>query len=820
MSSRKKKEKETSPVLRVLKTVLLVLLAAILCAGGFLLWKVYPELKTIRQSAISTYTNMNESDFKRMTDTEVFDSDDKRVGSVSAGHYVYVALSDISENIRKAYVDQEDRRFYTHGGVDFVAMARALLSYIKHHGTVTQGASTITQQVIKNTYLTQERTLERKLTEIMIAPELEKQFGKDKILEFYCNGNYYAHGCYGVEAASRYYFGKNAKDVEPWEAALLVGISNRPSAYDPVKNPDAAKKKRNEVLNSMYVCKDITGDELKEYQAKDLSLAVTKEAASPENYQTSYAIHCAALELMKNDGFQFEYSFEKQDAYLAYEEKYKEAYSEKSDQIRAGGFKIHTSLNSTIQDLLQTHLDDVLKKKTETQENGKFALQGAAAVVNNDWNTVVAIVGGRGTNDEYNRGFLSSRQPGSTIKPLIDYGPAFETGVLYPSYMINDHKWDKGPSNSGDNYYGYVSIREALNRSLNTVAWQVLDRIGTKTGLSYLSRLQFSTLSWADMTAPAVSIGGFTNGVHVVDMAKGYAAIANGGVYSDKTCIQSIIYDKTGEEMYSGSEQKTQVFTEGTAYMLTDILKGTMDKEYGTGYGLDISGQQAAGKTGTTNSSKDTWFCGYTKYYTTAVWVGYDTPRAMPGIYGSTYAGKIWHDVMTDLHVNVPQKDWEQPSTVIKGFIDPGNGRQIDWDSGVTDLFNTALNPKAVEEQKARDASSGTTEEAYNPDASDESSETTEESSSVEVLNTTNESAENESTGIVHPSDYGPGVVKQTTARESSGSGVILESPGHVTAEETSGETVSHTNAETVAPAENDHTHAAASTAETKGPGN
>jgi len=763
-----RKKKHISPFIRILKGILLFLLAAILIVGGMVFYRVYPQLSEIRQTAISTFTNMDESDFRRMSDTEVFDSANNRIGVISAGHYIYDSFADISENIRKAYVDQEDRRFYSHNGVDVVAMMRALVSYVKHRGSVTQGASTITQQVIKNTYLTQERTLERKLTEIIIAPELERRFGKDKIMEFYCNGNYYAHGCYGVEAASRYYFGKSAKDVDVWEAALLAGISNRPSTYDPVKHPDNALKKRNDVLKSMYACKDITEEQLEEYQKKPLNIVKTEQQVAVENYQTSYAIHCAALELMKNENFEFAYSFNTQKEYLEYQEKYKDAYAEKSDEIRAGGYKIHTTLDSAIQDILQTHLDSALKSKTERQENGKFALQGAAAVINNEWNTVVAIVGGRGTDDEYNRAFLSSRQPGSTIKPLIDYGPAFETGSFYPSLVLNDHEWDGGPSNSGGNYYGYVSIREALNRSLNTVAWQILQKIGTETGLSYLAKLHFSTVSWADLSAPAVSIGGFTNGVHVTDMAKGYAALSNNGVYSDRTCIASLIYDKTGKELFSGYEQKTQVFTPGTAYMLTDILKGTLDKSYGTGYGLDIKGQQAAGKTGTTNSSKDTWFCGYTRYYTTAVWVGYDTPRAMPGVYGSTYAGKIWHDVMTDLHADVTSKDWERPASVVEAFIDPDTGKKADYDTGVTDLFNTAINEKAAAEQRAREATSKSTESVKKTAAATTTAATTA---------ATTEAKKESTSAVVKPSsptDYGPGVTKAKTTSK----GAVLTAPG------------------------------------------
>ncbi len=176
-----------------------------------------------------------------------------------------------------------------------------------------------------------------------------------------------------------------------------------------------------------------------------------------------------------------------------------------------------------------------LSPYTELQDNGKYALQGAGVIVDNMTNSVVAVVGGRGTKtDVYNRAYLSARQPGSTIKPLIDYAPAFDTGEYYPARLVNDHKWENGPSNSGGSYYGNVSVREALNRSLNTVAWQILTDIGVDYGLNYLGEMEFQKLTYIDNDVPSLSIGGFTNGVRVVDMAKGYSTLANGGVYNDQ----------------------------------------------------------------------------------------------------------------------------------------------------------------------------------------------------------------------------------------------------------------------------------------------
>lgn len=672
-------------------------------AGAVAYKKVYPELKQAREVEYNTLASMKDEDFTLLTDTRVFDKDGNQIGLINSGHFEYAKINDISTKIQNGYIAVEDKRFKIHAGVDWISIARASLALLKNGGEITQGGSSITQQLIKNVYLTKEQTMVRKLTEILLAPEVEKKYSKADIMEFYCNINFYGHRCYGVEAASKYYFGKSAKDVDWWEAALLIGLSNSPSQYDPVKHPEAAIKKRNTVLKTMCDAGLFDESSLKEYQAKPLNIVQEYAEASLENYQTSYAIHCATIELMKNDNFKFEYTFDTQDAYDAYTKRYSDEYNKINEEIRSGGYDIYTSLDSNVQSVVQSTIDNELSRFTEKQDNGKYAIQGAAVVVDNQTNYVVAIVGGRGTEDQFNRGYLSQRQPGSTIKPLVDYTPAFDTGEYYPSKIMNDHKFDGGPANSGS-YRGNLTIREALNRSLNTVAWQVLQGIGIKYGLSYLGKMQFRSLTYADSTAEAISIGGFTNGVRVVDMAKGYSTLANGGVYDDRNCITSIVSAKDGE-LYSGEENKTQVYQEDSAYMITDVLKGTMDKEYGTGYGLDINGQQAAGKTGTTNSSKDAWFCGYTRYYTAAVWMGYDTPKPMHGIYGATYSGRMWQNIMKEIHQGLSEWDWEQPKTVIRDYYNPSTGERTSTNTGVQDLFSLSAEDrkKQTEAQRAED---------------------------------------------------------------------------------------------------------------------
>ena len=661
----------------------------ILCVliGLLIYAKVRPELDHCREVAYDKLAQMQRQDFHMLSDTEIYDKNDQLIGLINAGHYEYVPISQISMNLQNAYIAQEDRRFKSHTGVDWIATFRAGLALIKNRGEITQGGSTITQQVVKNTYLTQEQSFTRKIVEILLAPEIEKKYSKADIMEFYCNTNFYGNHCYGVEAASRYYFGKDASDLESYEAAVLVGISNSPTAYNPVRNPEASLKKRNDVLHSMLEVGYLSEDAYESAISQPLSIVQEEGEGSNENYMSSYAIHCAALALMKLDNFEFQYIFKDKSDYDTYIENYQATYTEKADDIRAGGYRIYTTLDQDLQTALQSQLDNVLSPYTELQDNGKYALQGAGVIVDNMTNSVVAVVGGRGTEDVYNRAYLSARQPGSTIKPLIDYAPAFDTGEYYPARLVDDHKWADGPSNSGSSYYGNVSVREALNRSLNTVAWQILTDIGVDYGLNYLGEMEFQKLTYIDNDVPSLSIGGFTNGVRVVDMAKGYSTLANGGVYNDQTCIRKMDHEHNGELTKNLKPHSQVVYQQDSAYMLTDILKGTLTESYGTGYGLALeNGMPAAGKTGTTNSSKDTWFCGYTRYYTTAVWVGYDTPRAMPGIYGKTYAGKIWKQVMDQIHEGKELLDWEQPATV---------EMTTDSKSGITDLFSATLHERA-----------------------------------------------------------------------------------------------------------------------------
>lgn len=646
------------------------ILASVMVIGGIVglcvYVKVLPMFTEAREEVFDKLVHLSKDDFIMKEDTVVYDANGKKVGSVNAGSYKYVSINDISPYIYDGYIAVEDKRFRTHGGVDLVATMRAGVSLLKHNMEITQGGSTITQQVIKNNLLTQNKSYTRKIAEILLAPTIESKFTKAQIMEFYCNSNYYGNKCYGVGAASRYYFGKKCADLEPQEAAMLIGLSNSPASYNPVLHPQAALKKRNRVLKTM--CNDgvITPKEYKAAVKKKLNIKqLSEEGSSNETYVISYAIHCSAISLMEKGDFKFKYVFDSKEDYQKYNKTYSKAYNEKIESIRSGGYKIYTSINMKKQKKLQKSVDEGLAfNKEKDNDSGKYALQGAAVCVNNETGYVEAVVGGRGKNDQYNRAYLAARQSGSAIKPLIDYTPGFESGMYSPSTIVNDNKFTNGPSNAGGAYYGSVHIREAVARSLNTVAWQVLDNISVKYGLSFLDKLHFHNISYIDNDNMALSLGGFTEGVRVVDMAKGFSTLANNGSFSDRTCVKKIEHVSDGV-VYKNNNEKTQVYSEDAAWMMTDVLKGVFNESYGTGRKLKLeNGQICAGKTGTTNSSKDVWFCGYTKYYTTVVWAGYDTPRAMPGASGASIPGVIWKDYMDKIHEKLKPQDFTMPSTI------------------------------------------------------------------------------------------------------------------------------------------------------------
>lgn len=667
----------------ILNTVLIIFILVGIVAG-VVYAKIMPMYEQSCEQAYEKLSNMSENDFHMLSNTVVYDKDDKKIGEIDSGSYKYVKIDKISPYIQKGYIAIEDKRFMEHGGVDLQSIARAALSLVTKK-EITQGGSTITQQVIKNNLLTQKQTYSRKLTEVLLAPALEKKFDKADIMEFYCNSNFYGNRCYGVETACKFYFGCSAKDVTLAQAAMLCGVSNSPNKYNPIASMELAKDKQKQVLDRMLEEGYISKKEYKGALEEEIQVVGIDETTSSENYMVSYAIDCAALQLMADEGFQFKYTFADAKEQKKYKDKYTKVYSAKSSEIRAGGYKIYTSLNPKIQKKLQNSVTKTLSAFTEKdKKTKKYALQSAAMCIDNESQFVVAVVGGRSRNDPYNRAFLSTRQPGSTIKPLLDYAPAVDNGVINGSSVFTDKKvyWDStnkksySPSNSGGGYSNRsMTIREGLTTSKNTIAFQVFKEVGAETAIHYLDKMKFNSLSYADNSAPAISLGGFTNGVTVNNMCRGYATIANDGQMSSRTCLRKVDHETNGT-LYTAPEvedSETEVFSADTAFIMKDMLQGPITEGSGTGHAAYNSEQIYAGKTGTTNSSKDAWFCGFSEYYTTAVWIGYDTPRKMPGMYGGTYPLKIWSSFMNNIHKNLEKKNFTIPQTIELRRISGGN---------------------------------------------------------------------------------------------------------------------------------------------------
>ena len=691
-----KMKTKTRKIWKTIKVIILVIICGLMLCCLYIYRYIDPLVKEVEQRTYESMSSIDEGTFRKLEDTLIYDNQNNLLGKVSIGNYKYADISDISPYITQGYVAVEDRDFYYHNGISLKSIIRAGIALIKNSGEITQGGSTITQQVLKNNVLDDiDSKWERKVLELYLAPQFEKNYTKSDIMEFYCNTNFYHNNCYGVEMAAQYYFGKSAKNVTLGEAAIIVGLSNNPAKYNPVKHPEACLEKRHRVLEDMLEVGFITEEEFKAADAEELNLVLYKDEAVKESYPVSFAIHCATLKQMELDGFEFKYTFGTEEEYNAYQENYDNEYSKVASEIRAGGYTIYTSINKAYQDKLQGILDNEMKGFTAKATDGRYQMQASATVVDNTTGYVVAIVGGRGTDDEYNRAYQGYRQPGSCAKPIVAYGPAFDTGEFYPSKMIKDVKEEDTPKNWDNVYRGEVSARESVERSINVTAYNTLKAIRPRNAIEYLAKMRFSGLSYLDTDNGSLAIGGFTYGTTTFEMAKAYSTIANNGSYSDRNCITKMVY--SGTTLYSGTEKLTQVYTADTAYMLIDCMKGVLNKSYATGTAGRIDNVIAFGKTGTTNSNKDGWFCGATVPYTISVWAGYDMPKPVADMGGGKYPLAIYKNMMTYLMQGKPQEDFSRPTTIIESYVD-SDGDMTERNTGKKDLFSG----EAIQELEAK----------------------------------------------------------------------------------------------------------------------
>lgn len=607
------------------------------------------RIRAYRKEARELVNSSGRSAFSSNLTSIIYDKNGDTIASMSAQKdCYYLTYDNIPYMVKQAFVTTEDRKFYEHKGIDYKAILRACLAYVEN-GSITQGGSTITQQLARNIFLSHQVCLDRKIKEIFIAGTLEETYSKEELLEFYINNIYFGNGFYGIQAAAKGYFNKNITDLSLSEMIFLCAIPNNPTLYDPFQNIEETIGRRDRILLQMYEQQNIDKQMYEEACAQTITLNPHKKEKS--DYVETYVRHCAILSLMEESGFRLQYSFDSDSQKDIYETEYNQLYNQFSNQLFTKGYRIYTSIDMDMQDTLQQILDDtLLQYSKDKNEEGIYTFQGAAVCIDNNTGYVNAIVGGR--SQKYpgytlNRAFQSHRQPGSAIKPILTYTPLLGKGYTAAT-IVNDEKIPDGPKNSPDIYEGEMTLREAIIKSKNTVAWSLYEKLGAKNALQYLKDMNFSKIDSRDYVM-AASIGGMTYGTSALEMASAYSTLENKGIFRTPTCIIKIT-DNTKEVIVQNPIQTKKIYEENACVVMTDILKDVLKE--GTGKHYQVYNADCAAKTGTTNGNRDSWLAGYSTYYTTAVWTGYDMPKNILDGVGNTMAGTIWQQFMTAIHQN------------------------------------------------------------------------------------------------------------------------------------------------------------------------
>ena len=583
---------------------------------------------------------------------------------------VWVDYEDLPWYLEKALVAIEDKRFYEHKGVDWYRTAGAFVTMFAKMDT-SYGGSTITQQLIKNTTGRDEVTIQRKLSEIFGALELEKRYDKQEIVEWYLNAVYFGQGCYGVQMAAQTYFGKDAKDLTLAESAAIVGITNLPTYYDPFYNEQNNKERQETILREMYEQGYIDYQQYKDAVAEEL---VFTRSPGEEYSQTIYSYYTeVVIDDVINDLMQL-----------------KGISRETADTLlRNGGYNVYTCLDVNVQnniDAIYTDLEAIPNTWGSDQQ-----LQSAIVVMDPYDGRILGLSGGVGEktlNFGLNRATGTMRPPGSSIKPLSAYGPAIDLGLITPETTVMDspnvvlNGIDWLPANDSRSYMGLVTIYTALQYSINTVAAQIVDILpqGPQTSYDYLvNHLGFTSLvPEHDIAYAPMSLGQFYNGCTVREMAQAYCSIVNDGIFTYSRTY-TMLTDSEGNIVIDNTPRTIQAFDPNTAYTLTYLLQNAV--EHGTGTEAALWSVPVAGKTGSSGQYMDRWFVGCTPYYVAAVWTGYDQQEAIQ-VSGNP-AAQLWKKVMSPLHDGLAWKSFTYPylsgeNTGIFGYTDPEEDEYLD----------------------------------------------------------------------------------------------------------------------------------------------
>ncbi|MBF1356948.1 MAG: penicillin-binding protein 1A [Megasphaera micronuciformis] len=605
--------------------LVLVIIAGLMFGYIFAAYQSLPEVGNNMRPAVSS---------------QVFDSQGKLITTLhSDQNRLPIDINKVPKNLQNAFIAAEDNRFYDHIGVDPIGILRAVVTNLTNRG-IAQGGSTITQQLAKNAFLSQDQTLKRKIQEAILALELERKYSKKEILEMYMNQIYFGRGAYGIQTAAHTYFGKDVGDLTLAECAMIAGLPKSPNYYSSSVNEATARK--NVVVGQMEKYGYITPSQAEE--AKKSSLDIKQKSTSNTTDETAYFIDYVTQEIAQKYG---------------------------DDALYKDGLKIYTTLDTDKQHAAvqaMRHLPE-----THTDDQGLTQPQGAIISIDPKTGHILAMVGGRG-QDSFNRASMAVRQPGSAFKPFV-YMTAMEHDMT-PDTIMEDKKVEYGgwsPHNADNSYQGRMPLWKALALSVNTVAVQLADKVGPSNVIANAKKLGITTLvedgSPNDDNLASAALGGLTKGVTPLEMAAAYGAFANKGVYIKPTAIVKIL-DRNGNVLEDNSSdvQKTQVMSEKTAYEMTSMLEGVIAR--GTGTAASI-GRPAAGKTGTTDDNHDAWFIGYTPDIVTAVWVGDDTgSQSLGEIYGGTVPAQIWHDYMASAVSGTSADDFDVPAGMGKAYYE------------------------------------------------------------------------------------------------------------------------------------------------------
>ncbi|GBC60594.1 hypothetical protein DENIS_1551 [Desulfonema ishimotonii] len=583
-------------------------------------------------------------DYRPPLITTVYAGDGSKIGEFYRERRIVIPLSRMSDNLINAFIAAEDARFFSHEGLDFISIVRAFFKNIEA-GTVVQGGSTITQQVIKSFLLTPERSYKRKFKEAILAYRIDKAFSKEDILFLYLNQIYLGHGAYGVEAAAENYFGKSAKDLTLAECAMLAGLAKAPGTHSPVRRPKRAGIRQKYVLKRM----------------------------AEEGYVSPKQARKAAETALKIRNRRENWYLKK----VPFFTEYVRSYIEKEYGLEAlytGGLKIFTTVDPALQQAAREEVEKGLKAlENRHKYPGNVKPQGALLCMETGTGFVRAMVGGRDFSfSQFNRAIQSRRQPGSAFKPVI-YAAALDKGytpmtMLYdsPIAIPDNGKWWR-PGNYDHRFYGPIRLRRALAKSRNLPVVKVLRNIGIRYAVNYAHNLGIRSRLNGGLS---LALG--ASGVSLLEMVEAYSVFANRGMRIEPVFIRKIV-DRNGREIPLSRPAPEQAIEPATAFLMTSLLQSVVTG--GTGYKAKKLDRPVAGKTGTTNDFRDAWFLGYTPGYVAGAWVGFDIERPLgKSETGSRAACPIWLGFMEKLLADKPVREFDIPDGVVYAKIDADSG--------------------------------------------------------------------------------------------------------------------------------------------------